>query len=672
MSGSVVVAQTFVPSLTGALTQVDLQVTTVAPVDDVIVQIQTLNALGNPSGDILASVTIAAANVPIGTSEPLSVQFGAAAPNLVAGFSYAIVVTSPSTVGPGNVGVDSSNSNPYVPGVALSSVDSGMNWVKTVSDIVFTTTMQPPIDPRVEVFNDPDQSGFDEGLMWGNFRPGQIHGYKFDDVDGDGIVDPGEPRLANWEIQLLNEAGEVVRTEFTNDNGEYWFLDLTPGTYFVREVQQLGWLQTTHDPQPYTITRGEVYVAYAGLGMLDPFDQREEIIDKCLIFGNTVTSSIHGYKFHDLDGNGLDDNDPRVAGVTITLTGDVNGDGLVDQVSTLTDVNGDYWFEDIYPGTYTVTETVPDGWVPSKATSTVVVLARGEEAVARLGQSTAMGPLGQTQFESNPNANLAFGNTILGSIHGYKFKDKNFNGLDDNEPRVAGVQITLEGDVNGDGDQDQVVTYTDVDGEYWFEDLYPGTYTVTETPPIGTIPIGGVSAGVTIISGEEAVALQGQSTRMGPLGPGQFESAPNPNLAFSNFFPGSIHGHKFEDIDGDGVEDANEPRLDGWTIVLTDSDGNPVTDFFGNQVNPVVTQTVDLNGDGNITANEQGLYWFSNLLPGSYLVREVDQDLCGANVARPAADHDHWRSSLRCPVGPKPVCPRRFANGDRQQVPKLR
>ncbi len=42
---------------------------------------------------------------------------------------------------------------------------------------------------------------------------------------------------------------------------------------------------------------------------------------------------------------------------------------------------------------------------------------------------------------------------MLGSIHGYKFKDKNGDGDDENgaEPRVGGVTITLQGDVDGNG-----------------------------------------------------------------------------------------------------------------------------------------------------------------------------------------------------------------------------
>ena len=68
---------------------------------------------------------------------------------------------------------------------------------------------------------------------------------------------------------------------------------------------------------------------------------------------------------------------------------------------------------------------------------------------------------------------LVFGNTFLGSIHGYKFEDLNGNGIEDaGDMRLAGVEITLEGDVDGDGDidlvygnDDQTITVSSLDPE---------------------------------------------------------------------------------------------------------------------------------------------------------------------------------------------------------------
>ena len=65
------------------------------------------------------------------------------------------------------------------------------------------------------------------------------------------------------------------------------------------------------------------------------------------------------------------------------------------------------------------------------------------------------------------------------SIHGTVFEDLNNDGvLDAGEPPIQGVTVTLGGDATA-------VATTDAAGEYWFEDLLPGEYTVTETQPAG-------------------------------------------------------------------------------------------------------------------------------------------------------------------------------------------
>jgi SdrD B-like domain/Secretion system C-terminal sorting domain len=74
-----------------------------------------------------------------------------------------------------------------------------------------------------------------------------ICGMKFNDINGNGIKDPGEPGLPNWIINLSyqNAAGTVTVKDTTDDNGNYFFDNLQPGgTYTVSETNQVGWEQT--------------------------------------------------------------------------------------------------------------------------------------------------------------------------------------------------------------------------------------------------------------------------------------------------------------------------------------------------------------------------------------------------------------------------------------------
>ncbi len=72
---------------------------------------------------------------------------------------------------------------------------------------------------------------------------GSISGTKFNDLNGNGQFDAGEPGLESWTITLTKADGSTVTTA-TNVNGDYAFGGLEAGTYTVGEVLQTGWKQT--------------------------------------------------------------------------------------------------------------------------------------------------------------------------------------------------------------------------------------------------------------------------------------------------------------------------------------------------------------------------------------------------------------------------------------------
>jgi hypothetical protein len=130
---------------------------------------------------------------------------------------------------------------------------------------------------------------------------------------------------------------------------------------------------------------------------------------------------------------------------------------------------------------------------------------------------------GQTEVLA---AGLAFGNYERTSVHGYAFNDLNDNGVDNSEPRFAGVTVVLTG-TNGQGQAVSEVTATAANGEYSFTPLGPGTYTVSEEVRTGYSQTAG-GATFTLTSGEEVVSYAGEA---GPLLPGQTE-VPTVGLSF--------------------------------------------------------------------------------------------------------------------------------------------
>ena len=263
-----------------------------------------------------------------------------------------------------------------------------------------------------------------------------------------------------------------------------------------------------------------------------------------LIFGNMfVTGSIHGFKFEDIDADGVWDQanpkgtgaEPGLGGIWIELrdaaTGKVatlaNGDlaqtktaGGDDPSTTKIEKKGDFWFMGVLPGTYTLHEilsksdsngdTIPDdkqGLVNSTPLSTgPITVAPRQEWVYTPGaagltpQQISKGiheVFDDGANKNNVNEKLIFGNYVTGSVHGFKFLDLNADGTYD--PSAMGKERPFEWgvfelvdfvtgskvDINKDGKVDSLdVVFTDKNGEFWFTDLKPGKYTVRERPDL--------------------------------------------------------------------------------------------------------------------------------------------------------------------------------------------
>lgn len=81
------------------------------------------------------------------------------------------------------------------------------------------------------------------------YRANEIHGVKFDDVNGNGIRETGENGIGGTKVFIdlnrndLLDAGEPET--LTKSDGSYEFLELTPGAYVVREVVEAGHTRTS-------------------------------------------------------------------------------------------------------------------------------------------------------------------------------------------------------------------------------------------------------------------------------------------------------------------------------------------------------------------------------------------------------------------------------------------
>jgi hypothetical protein len=72
---------------------------------------------------------------------------------------------------------------------------------------------------------------------------GGVSGYKWNDLDGDGIWDENESGLAGWAIYIAGE-GEPLASDITDGDGFYSIEGVLPGDYTLCEVAQNDWTET--------------------------------------------------------------------------------------------------------------------------------------------------------------------------------------------------------------------------------------------------------------------------------------------------------------------------------------------------------------------------------------------------------------------------------------------
>ncbi|MFM7069714.1 MAG: SdrD B-like domain-containing protein [Actinomycetes bacterium] len=182
--------------------------------------------------------------------------------------------------------------------------------------------------------------------------------------------------------------------------------------------------------------------------------------------------------------------------------------------------------------------------------------------------------------------------------------DSDRDGVQDpGEQGIAGVTLSI---TNADGSpvtdvfgNPVATTTTDATGHYSFDHLPLGTYKVTVTQPAGFVP---TIPGAQFDSAADSSTGSAESLLL--LGDGQRDSS----LDFG-FYPAEVSVGDFVwwDSDRDGVQDPGEQGIDGVTLSITNADGSPVVDVFGN---PVTTTTTDADGR----------YSFDHLPPGTYKV----------------------------------------------------
>ena len=273
------------------------------------------------------------------------------------------------------------------------------------------------------------------------------------------------------------------------------------------------------------------------------------------------TATIGDTVFNDLDGDGIQDaGEPGIAGATVKLL-DADGNELD---STTTGSDGSYEFAGLTPGDYKVMFVQPDGFEGVSPANQGGDDSTDSDADPNNGLMSEVITL--TSGEVNDTVDAGFFDVPAASLGDFVFEDSDADGVqDDGEQGIGGVTVKL---LDADGNELDSTT-TESDGSYGFTALTPGDYKVMFTQPDGFDGISPVNVGDDAAD-SDADPANGLMSEVVTLAPGEN----NPNIDAGFYKTATIGDTVFNDLDGDGIQDAGEPGIAGATVKLLDADGN--------------------------------------------------------------------------------------------------
>ena len=518
------------------------------------------DATGNPATDINGNVV---ASTTTNSSGIYSFT------NLKPGVEYVVKFTAPNgyTSTTANLGAD------------ITDSDANVITGKSQSVILSSGENNPTIDA-------------------GYYKPASLGDFVWDDKNGNGVQDDGEPGIVGAVVNLAGTDGAgnpVSLTTTTNGSGLYEFTNLVPGSYTVTFEKPAGFTLASPIDLGGNDTKDSDANPTTGVAPTVTLVSGDN--NTTIDAGFYKPASLGDFVWLDKNANGVQDTDEvGIPNVIVSLNG-TNSLGVPVTTSTTTGPSGEYSFTNLLPGNYTVTFTKPNGYITTPADKGGNDLADSDaNTITGIAPSVTL-----VSGENNPTIDAGY--YLPASLGDFVWEDKNANGVQDSgENGIANVIVTLSG-TDGAGNPISTTTTTNSAGAYNFTNLAPGSYTVTFNKPAG------YTASPTDLGGDDTKDSDANTTT-GVAPAVTLVSGENNTTIDAGFFkPASLGDYVWEDKNANGQQDLGEPVIAGVVVNLEDATGNPATDINGN----VVAST---------TTNTSGIYSFTNLKPGvEYVVK---------------------------------------------------
>ena len=375
-----------------------------------------------------------------------------------------------------------------------------------------------------------------------------ISGLVWLDANTNGVINWGETGLADVTLALYTDPngdgdpadGMLVQvTSTVSTNGYYEFMNLGTGNYVVVQSDLPGY-GSVGDTQGANDNRIAIQVAasvsYAGNTFFD------------YVVSPVSYASVSGSVWNDASRNATNDvGESGLAGVSVQLVSDVNGNGLADPgepvvASTQTGTNGFYTFSGLVAGKYVVSESDQPGYVST-----------GDAAGLNDNQAGVSVTAGTQQ--TGVDFYDVQGLTTIGNL---VWEDLNGNGVQEaGEPGISGVTVGLY-----DSASNLLQTVqTGAAGAYAFTNIAQGIYVLRTTAPAG------YAASTRYAGGEPAL-----DSDMDPAGWSGAVTvaagAERNDFDFGLYVPAMVEGYLFKDKDGNDVRNTGDATLIGLEVRL--------------------------------------------------------------------------------------------------------
>ncbi len=203
----------------------------------------------------------------------------------------------------------------------------------------------------------PDDNTIDAGVIRPDVSVGDL---VWDDLDRDGIQDPGEPGVAGVPVALVADPDTVIATAVSDADGLYTLGPVPAGPYRVRFGLPAGRQLTAQNQGGNDFLDSDADPATGETAVISFADGVYTSIDAGLVAEGPVPvlGQLGDFVWRDIDRDGIQDaGEPGVAGIVVELR---DSDGLtIDEV--VTDAAGFYSFTGVRAGSYQVRFAGGDG-----------------------------------------------------------------------------------------------------------------------------------------------------------------------------------------------------------------------------------------------------------------------------------------------------------------------